>query len=190
MDEPVFTDNCFDSMQDADYEQYAEPQDCHLVGGWTTGQETCPLWEHIAKLCQTEPERRFLKRYLGFVKDRQFPMLIPQTWIGITERRRPDFVAFVPLQYWNYKWVAIQLDAAHKDEQVFADAERDEYVREHKYEVISLRPENKGYFEEVRNLVEMFESWMSLADTDPWKVAIEAKVKRVEVPTEPHDIPF
>lgn len=190
MGEPVFADNCYDSMYDADYEQYAEPHGCHFVGGWTTGKDTCPLWDHIAKLCQTEPEKRFLKNYLGFVKDRQFPMLIPQTWVGITDRRRPDFVAFVPLQYWNYKWVAIQLDASHKDEQVFDDSERDEYVREHKYEVISLRPKNKGYFEEVRNLVERFDSWMSLADTDPREVAIEAKVKRVEVPTDPYDIPF
>jgi len=187
MDESVFTDNCYDSLHDADYEEYATPHDCHLVSGWTTGKDTCPLWEQIIELCQTEPEKRFLKRYLQFVKDRQFPMLIPQTGIGITERRRPDFVAFVPLQYWKYKWVAIQLDAAHKEEQLVSDSVRDEYVREHKYDVVSLRPEQTGYFEEVRKLVEEFESWMSLADTDPWSIVVDAEVRKsVAV----DDIPF
>jgi hypothetical protein len=180
MDEPVFTDNCYDSLHEADYEEYATPHDCHLVGGWTTGQDTCQLWEKIMGLCQTEPERLFLKRYLQYVKDRQFPMLIPQTWIGITERRRPDFVAFVPLQFWKYKWVAIQLDAAHSEDQAGSDAARDDYVREHKYEVISLRPQQKGYFEEIRRLVEEFELWMSLADTDPWSVVVDAVINKVD----------
>jgi len=186
MDEPVFTDSCYSSFYNAEYGDEL-PHDCHLVGGWTTGKETCPLWEQIIDLCQTEPEKRFLKRYLQFVKDRQFPMLIPQTGIGITERRRPDFVAFVPLQYWKYKWVAIQLDAAHKEEQLVSDSERDEYVRDHKYDVVSLRPEQTGYFEEVRKLVEEFESWMSLGDTDPWSIVVDAEVKKsVAV----DDIPF
>jgi hypothetical protein len=144
-----------------------------------TGQTTCSLWQHVSGLCQTEPERSFLKYYLKYVKDRQFPMLIPQARIGISERRRPDFVAFVPLQYWKYKWVAIQLDAAHPDERAEDDAARDDYVRQQNYDVISLRPASKGYLEEVRNLVEQFEEWMNLGD-DPWKVAVEARVKRSE----------
>jgi hypothetical protein len=180
MDEPVFTDNCYDSDPDEPYGGYVAAHDCHLVSGWTTGKDSCPLWEQIIGLCQTEPEKRFLKRYLQFVKDRQFPMLIPQSGIGITERRRPDFVAFIPLQYWKYKWVAIQLDAAHTLAQTASDSERDDYVREHKYEVISLRPEQKGYFEEVRSLVEEFETWISLAETDPWSIVVDAEVKKSE----------
>jgi DNA-directed RNA polymerase subunit RPC12/RpoP len=92
MGETVFTDICTDPE-----EAYDESWDCHLVGGWTSGQTECPLWRNISNLCQTETEEKFLHQYLRFVKDRQFPMLIPQVSIGIAERRRPDFVAFVPL---------------------------------------------------------------------------------------------
>ena len=183
MDETVFTDRCWDPAAD----QYdPEVWDCHLVGGWTTGQVSCPLWERIAKLCQTETEQKFLHRYLGYVKDRQFPMLIPQTWIGIAERRRPDFVAFVPLQYWKYKWLAIQLDGAHSEDEATDDAARDDYVREHKFEIMSLRPNEKGYLEEVRRLVEQLESWMALAETNSWQVTVEAEVTK----TSDYDISF
>jgi hypothetical protein len=73
-------------------------------------------------------------------------------------------VAFVPLQYWKYKWLAIQLDGAHSEEQATDDVGRDEYVRRHNYEVISLKPNEKGYLEEVRTPVEQLESWMNLAE--------------------------
>jgi hypothetical protein len=188
MGEPVFSDNCYDTEREADYDDWSSPHECHLVTGWTTGQDTCGLWQKIESLCQTDSERRFLKTYLGFVKDREFPMLIPQAWLGVGDRRRPDFVAYVPLQYWKYRWLAIQLDAAHPPESAEADAKRDEDVREHHYEVVSLRPKQTGYFEEVRHLVEDIDRWMSLAVTDPWKVAVEAQVRSVEEPVD--DVPF
>jgi hypothetical protein len=173
MDEPVFRDMCFDEANN-------KRRVCHLVSGWTTGQPSCPLWECILKLCQTESERRFLHRYLSYVKDRQFPMLIPQTWVGITDRRRPDFVAFVPLQYWKYRWIAIQLDGGHGEAQAESDFVRDQFVQEQNYEVLSLRPNENGYLDEVRRLVEQFEKWMSLAETDPWQVAVEAEISKAE----------
>jgi hypothetical protein len=118
-------------------------------------------------------------------------MLLPQTSIGIGERRRPDFVVFVPLQYWNYKWMAIQLDGAHPESQKESDKERDAYIIEQGYEVQSIRPTQTGYFEEVRRLVETFENWLNLAEEDPWDLAIEGEVSRVEEePPEPDDIPF
>jgi hypothetical protein len=92
MDETVFADKCCSPEDD---NRWPEFLDCHLASGWTNGQSSCPLWENIAKLCQSESERRFLHQYLGFTKHRQFPMLLPQPGIGIGERRRPDFVAFV-----------------------------------------------------------------------------------------------
>jgi rRNA maturation endonuclease Nob1 len=187
MDEIVFSDACHD--QDPSDGDYCDSHQCHLVAGWTTGQDTCPLWQEIAKLCQTDTEKKFLHRYLAYVKDRQFPMLIPQTWIGIAERRRPDFVAFVPLQYWNYKWIAIQLDGAHGVAQEADDSARDQYVADKNYEVLSLKPNEKGYLEEVRCLVEKIENWMNLGDTDPWKVAVEAEVTRT-VNKQSDDIPF
>ena len=187
MDEVVYSDACHDGDADDDY---SEPHQCHLVAGWTTGLDSCPLWSDIAKLCQTETERKFLHRYLAYVKDRQFPMLIPQTWIGIAERRRPDFVAFIPLQFWSYKWIAIQLDGAHTEANQADDVLRDQYVAGHNYEILPLRPNEMGYLEEVRSLVEKIEEWMSLANTDPWKVAVEAEVTKTVAPRQIDDIPF
>jgi hypothetical protein len=190
MGEVVFSDWCYDSEADADYDQYAQPHECHLVTGWTSGQDTCRLWQRIECLCQTDSERRFLKQYLGFVKDREFPMLIPQAWLGIADRRRPDFVAFVPLQYWKYRWLAVQLDAAHPNELATSDALRDEFVRGQNYEVLSLRPKQSGYLEEVRKLVELIDTWMALSETSPWETVSEATVRRVDPPLAADDVPF
>jgi len=145
-----------------------------MVGGWTKGKATCPLWEEVSKLCQTEIECKFLHWYLGLVKDRQFPMLIPQARIGIAERRRPDFVLFVPLQYWKYKWYAIQLDKAHGEGTAKSDELRDTEISIHGYEVIRLKPEDQGYLEEVKRLVEMIELEMGEAESNPWGVAVLA----------------
>jgi Protein of unknown function (DUF559) len=147
-----------------------------------TGESSCLLWETIKQLCQTGSEREFLQTYLRYVKDQQFPMLIPQARIGIAERRRPDFVSFVPLQFWKYKWFAIELDGAHSSHQAQTDAARDEEIAAYGYEVISLRPADKGYFEEARRLVERFEILMNLAKSRAhrWQIAVEGKVIRTD----------
>jgi hypothetical protein len=189
MDEAIFSDTCC-APEDQE-EQWQQHWDCHIAGGWTNGQSTCPLWEKLAKLCQTDPERRFLHQYLSYTKHRQFPMLLPQTWIGIADRKRPDFVAFVPLQYWNYKWIAIQLDGAHSEDQEQTDKQRDAYVVEQGYEVLSIRPSQSGYFEEVRRLVEGFENRMNSAKEQLWQIAIEAEVSRAQFEEPgPDDLPF
>ncbi len=193
MGEPVFSDVCYDTSAEAEYGDDEKRRECHIMTGWMTGQRTCGLWQRIEALCQTPSERRFLWNYLSFVKDRQFPMLIPQVWLGIADRRRVDFVAFVPLQYWKYTWLAIQLDASHPEELAASDALRDEYVRGQKYEVLSLRPSESGYLEEVRSLVEQIDRLMALSDVDPWQTAVDAQFRRVEKPTaevDPDDIPF
>jgi hypothetical protein len=188
MDELVFSDRCYRSEEIDLADIYSRGQgvdlvedfECHITSGWTGGQTECPLWLHIADLCQNESERRFLHKYLGYVKHRQFPMILPQAWTDIADRRRVDFVAFVPLQYWNYRWFAIQLDASHTAEQAKLDAARDAQIAEYNYDVISLRPKNVGYREEVRRLVEGFESLMAQAEEDAWSVAIDGEVARTE----------
>lgn len=176
MGERVFSDRCVPS----DASPYVDAShSCHMVAGWTIGEASCPLWERVAALCDTEIERRFLHWYLGLAKDRQFPMLIPQARIGIAERRRPDFVLFVPLQYWKYNWYAIQLDKAHSEDMA-ADELRDADIAMHGYRVIRLKPEATGYYEEVRGLVERIESEMKHAESDPWSVAVEVPVERFE----------
>jgi hypothetical protein len=154
-----------------------------------TGQDTCALRQRLEALCPSDAERRFLKTYLEHVEEREFPMLIPQAWIGILDDRRPDFVAFVPLQYWKYKWLAIELDAAHPEASATSNPARDEYIRSLNYETLSLRPMQAGYLEEVRNLVGQFERWMTLGHTDPGAVAVEASVRSFEPPPDV-DVPF
>lgn len=151
------------------------------------GSRLVPFGNTLKALCQNDTEGNFLHAYLRYVKDRQFPMLIPQVRVGIAERRRPDFVSFVPLQYWSFKRVAIELDGAHGEEQRQSDGARDKYLEEQSYEVVSLRPNAKGYLEEVKALVERFEIWMNLAETDVWEAAIEVQVTRTE---NSNDIPF
>lgn len=188
MDQKIYDDYCCspETVEWGDSDEWR----CNMAGGWIHGHDRCDLWDRIAQqLCQTESERRFLHRYLGYVKDRQFPMLIPQTWIGITDRRRPDFVAYIPLQSLKYKWIAIQLDASHKEEQQRDDLNRDAYIEEHNYEVILLKPTNSGYLEEVRTLVEKIDSWMRIADEDIWSVAYEVEVAR-HVEGIDDDMPF
>src|SRR5439155_6424800 len=99
MGEPVFKDWCAEPVEG----YWGDGWACHILAGWTKGQQTCLLWEEVATLCQTETERKFLYQYMGLVKSRNFPMLIPQARIGIAERRRPDFVLFVPLQHLKYR---------------------------------------------------------------------------------------
>lgn len=182
MNEPVFSDLCYDPRADG----FVDSHSCHFVAGFTISQPSCPLWERVATLCQTEMEKRFLRWYLNLVKDRQFPMLIPQARVGIAERRRPDFVLFAPLQYWRYKYYAVELDGAHPQSQGESDQLRDAEIAVHGYEVISLRPERQGYYEEVKRLVEQVERDMLAAEADGWNVAIDVRVIR----TEEDDPPF
>lgn len=178
-------DRCCDPRDDPNDE--TGWHNCHIVAGWTTGETTCNLWEMIAQLCETENERKFLHWYLRYARDRHFPMLIPQASVGIAERRRPDFVIFVPIQYWKYKKLAIQLDGGHLEDMAPADEMRDKEIAVHGYEVRKVRPEAGNYFEEVRRLVEEIDQMMQLAESSPWEAAIEIEVRRTETDQE---VPF
>ena len=178
MGQPVFADRCSEPGQD--WEASDDGRECHLIAGFTKGDSSCPLWAEVAALCQTDAERRFLRSYLELVKDRQFPMLIPQARIGIAERRRPDFVAFVPLHWWNYKRYAIQLDGAHPPRLAQADALRDIEVELHDYEVTRVA----GSYREVQLLVERIDSDMRAAKSNAFAVALEVGVRRTE-PADP-----
>ncbi len=178
MGETVFRDTCTHAVRSTGPSEHAgeDGSPCHMVTGRTTGTTECSVWSAVARLCQTDGERTFLHHYLGYARDRQFPMLIPQAWMGIADRRRPDFVMFVPLQHWNYKWLAIQLDGAHPAKNAQSDAARDAEIQGHGYEVVSLRPRERGYLEEVRRLMERVSDLMQLADADANKVAIGVEV--------------
>lgn len=195
MGEPIYMDECAEpesvpSFSGEEWKLAGPPQSCDMLSGWTKGSDNCFLWKEIEKLCQSETEKKFLHMYLSLAKDRNFPMLIPQARIGIAERRRPDFVLFVPLQYFKYKWYAIELDGAHPVESE-ADLMRNMELEAQGYTVLSFRPSNKGYYEEVQKLLERIEVEMDEAERDLSTVVIDLTVTDVTVPEiTDDDIPF
>ncbi|WP_338865535.1 hypothetical protein [Myxococcus stipitatus] len=139
-------------------------------------------------MIRNDSEYRFLGNYLNIIRDRHFPMLIPQARLGIGERRRPDFVAFIPLQKWKFRWIAIELDDAHPQSDTAKDTQRDSDLLGHGYKVFSVRRTSSlGYFEEARRLAEYIDTEMNIANHNPAEVAIEAKVTQT---TPADNIPF
>ncbi|MFZ0304864.1 MAG: hypothetical protein WAL75_19380 [Terracidiphilus sp.] len=185
--EKLFSDNCYDSP---DPDVWDEGHICHITSGFTRDAETCPLFEKIKGLCQTPHEQRFLWAYLQIAKTRNFPMLLPQPRIGVGGRRRPDFVVFVPKQFLVYKRYAVELDGAHTN--VDADQARDSDLAAEDYEVISVRPGDKGYFLEVRTLIERFYAEMTESKESEWELATEITVSHHTGGTSitDEDIPF
>ena len=94
---------------------------------------------------------------------------------------------FVPVHYCTYKWYAIQLDKAHTPEMATSDDLRDADVALQGYEVIRFKPENQGYFEAVRSLVERIDREIAEAANDFWTFAAELPVRKT-IPKE--DLPF
>jgi hypothetical protein len=156
------------------------------MSGFTRGQETCNLWTKIANLCQTDSERRFLRYYLALVKDREFPMLIPQVRLGVAERRRADFAVFVLLQHWKYDRLVVELDRAHPADRAEADRDRELEIVAQGYRVIRCVGGERGYYDDVCALIEQIDAGMKRAVSDPWSVAVDVPVVR----TEPAPPPF
>lgn len=175
MDEPVFADRC-SAASSSDQHSAEADRECHVMAGFSIGALTCPLWEQLTTLCQTEREKSFLRTYLELVKDRVFPMLIPQPRIGIAERRRPDFVVFAPVHFWRYKWYAIELDGGHPSEQASEDRLRNDELAVLGYTVVSVQ----GSFKDVKLLVEQIERDMRSVNEDPFDVALRVEVRRTE----------
>jgi hypothetical protein len=174
--EPVFTDMCGNRGDENEGGYQLRDRKCHILSGWSRAQTTCELWNLISTLCQTDYEKRFLHQYMGLVKGRNFPMLIPQARIGIAERRRPDFVLYAPIQYFKYRWYAIELDGAH----VGSDDDRNLELTSQGYEVLSFRPGAGGYYAEVQSLLEKVQMDMTEAERDRDAVAIVREVRSSE----------
>jgi hypothetical protein len=190
MGEPVHTDYC--AVYDPGDGEADHRERCHLLSGWIRGKDTCPLWEKLKTYCQTISEQRFLWAYLSLVKGRDFPMLLPQVRVGIAERRRPDFVMFTPIHYLSYRRFAIELDGAHSPDHADADDARDIDLAAENYEVLSLRPNERGYFPEVQKLVERIAVEMTEANRSAWELATEVDNATFTRPPQVNDedIPF
>ncbi|MFQ5802261.1 MAG: hypothetical protein ACE5JQ_05105, partial [Candidatus Methylomirabilales bacterium] len=171
-----FSDSCHDP-QDFWGE---ESRSCHILQGYKTGGQPCPLFQKLLGYCQTPDERYFLRMYLDLAKDRTLPFPLPQPRIGPAERRRPDFVLIIAIQFWRYRWLAIQLDNGHGEEMADEDDLRDIEISVHGYEVIRLRSDDHGYKKQVKSLIEMVDHEMSLADSDRSSVAVDVPAREYD----------
>ncbi|MFQ5862895.1 MAG: DUF559 domain-containing protein [Candidatus Brocadiales bacterium] len=146
----IWDEGCMEFCKGCDYRSYIHP--CHLANGWMHGQESCEGWEYITKnLCQSGNETRFLHQYLRINKDRESPMPIPQAHVELTERVRVDFVMFIPITRFDWKWLVIEIDSKmyHKDKA--KDFERTMTIASQGYEVLRLSAE-KNMLDQVREL--------------------------------------
>jgi|GEM_PF-3465684 len=179
MDEPVFLDECRDPYA-ASGEDWHK---CHMLSGWTLGEAECGLWNILKTLSKTPAEVQFLYDYFALVRGRNFPALIPRPRVDATQGQRPDFALYLPLQHFNYKWYAIELNGKRNDSLAYNEARRDQ-LSALGYEILSCRAgANGGYLEAVRYLVDKIEAEMTEADRNPWGVAIEVLVESTGSPS-------
>lgn len=132
----IWDDGCMESCSGCDYSPYYHP--CNVASGWMHGEGECPGWVFISSLCQTDIERLFLSQYLRLNHDREFPMPIPQAYLEIEERIRVDFVIFVPMTRFKWKWLVIEVDSKtyHQDRE--RDKHREAILGKLGFEVIRL----------------------------------------------------
>jgi hypothetical protein len=178
MDEAVFLDECRDPYA-ASGEDWHK---CHMLTGWTLGQAECGLWNILKTLCKTGAESQFLHDYFALVKGRNFPALIPRPMVDSNEGSRPAFSLYLPLQHFNYKWYAIELNGSRTDSFAYNEDRKLE-LSSLGYEILSCRTgANGGYGEAVVRLIEKIETEMTEADRNPWGVAIEVLVENTGRP--------
>jgi hypothetical protein len=145
----TWDEGCMESCGGCDFRDYIHK--CHVAGGWIYGQETCPGWEFISKLCQSGNERRFLHQFLRVNHDRESPMPIPQAHIEITEHYRIDFVMFVPTPGFQWRWLAIEIDSQQYHQDKEKDQQKDAVIEKSGYEIIRL-PAEMQMLDQVRTL--------------------------------------
>ena len=145
----LWDEGCMESCAGCDYRPYLRP--CHVAAGWMHGEETCPGWERIKTLCQSENESRFLHQYLRINHDREYPMPIPQAHVEITEQVRVDFVLFVPMTRFEWKWLAVEIDSEEYHGDVVREAGRTAIIASSGYEIVRLSAK-KRMLDQVREL--------------------------------------
>lgn len=145
----LWDEGCMKSCSDFDYGSHMHA--CHVANGWMHGKETCEGWEWIQKLCQSENEIRFLHQYLRLNHDREYPMPIPQTHVEVTEQIRVDFVLFVPITRFQWKWLAVEIDSEKYHRDLGKDARKAEKIANSGYDIHRLSAE-KTMLDQVREL--------------------------------------
>lgn len=78
-------------------------------------------------------------------------MPIPQAHIELTEHIRVDFVMFVPITRFTWKWLAIEIDSEIYHQNLEKESQRDVTIASKGYEVIRLSGEMR-MLDQVREL--------------------------------------
>ncbi len=145
----LWEEGCMDHCGGCDYHGYLHP--CNVVNGWMHGDQNCAGWEYIKQLCQSENEVRFLQQYLRTNHDREYPMPIPQAYVEVKETVRVDFVLFVPITRFDWKWWAIEIDSKEYHANTDKDFKKNVTLASAGYEIIRLSAEKK-MLDQVREL--------------------------------------
>jgi|LakMenEpi03Aug12_release.lakeMendotaPanAssembly.Ray.scaffolds.fasta_scaffold482767_2 hypothetical protein len=156
---------------------------CHIFKGFGNGgTKECLLWAFIEKLCQTDQERWFMTQYMRYVRDRVFPMPLPQVRLGgITQELRPDFLLFIPRSKMNFISVAVELDGGHTAGARERDEERHLKLQSEGFRVVSYRgrrtdTEGRGpinYIDDIKDLVSRIDRQMDLTkENSQWSNAL------------------
>jgi hypothetical protein len=141
---------------------------CHIFKGFGNGgTKECLLWSFVEKLCQTDQERWFMTQYMRYVRERVFPMVLPQVRLGgITQELRPDFVL---------------LDGGHTPGARERDEERHLRLQSEGFSVVSYkgrRVDAEGrspinYIDDIKDLVSRIDRQMNLTkENAQWSNAL------------------
>lgn len=147
-----WSDKCMDRCRGEGPEFHLDT--CTIATGWSTG-EGCEGWNYIANLCQSEAERRFLFHYLRFSVGDEYPMAIPQVWIGPTQEYRVDFALFLPREPDSWLWIAIEIDSPQFHSNRQAEREKDAFLQSQGYTVLHY-PTTERALDQVRSLIRRY----------------------------------
>ena len=142
---------------------------CILASGLRKKELSCQMLNGLLEICETDEERNFLKHYLteAYLANAggEFPMLIPQVWVG--RRHRADFALFIPLEEDNWEYWAIEVDERIKED-------KEEYLRELGFNVYWVM--KNRLLNEAINLVGMV--WKKLKDLGvKWELALVSGIE-------------
>ncbi len=131
---------------------------CSVATGWMHGESECSGWKSITEFCDSNVEKTFLREYIRQNHDKESPMLIPQVWLGLKEKRRVDFVLIIPKTAHNCEKLAIEINPPKYHSNLEKELAREKEITSEGYKLLKYsKNEIKDRLNAVRNLREYIE---------------------------------
>lgn len=127
---------------------------CAVATGWSEREE-CEGWNYLANLCQSDAERRFLFHYLRFSAGDEYPMAIPQVWVGRIQEYRVDFALFVPQDSNSWLWIAIEIDSPRFHTSRQADQQKESFLNSYGY-IVQRYSATERALDQVRSFLRQY----------------------------------